>query len=79
MKLELSPKILENPQISNLVKIRPVGAELFYADGQTDGRRDMTELTVAFRNYANALKNMQRGQDTEVMYSSCKILAPDSY
>jgi len=23
-------------QISNFVKIRPMGAELFYADGQTD-------------------------------------------
>jgi hypothetical protein len=59
------------------VKIRPVWAELFYADGQTDGRRDMTELTVAFGNFANALKNMQTGQDREVMNSFCKILAPD--
>jgi hypothetical protein len=50
----------KNPQISNFVKIRPVGAELFYADEQTDGRRDMTELTVAFRNSANAPKNTQR-------------------
>ena len=24
-------------EISNLVKIRPVGAEMFHADGQTDG------------------------------------------
>jgi hypothetical protein len=30
-----------------------VGAELFQADGQTD----MTKLTVAFRNFANAPKN----------------------
>ena len=33
----------ENPQISNFIKIRPVGAELSHADGQTD----MTKLTVA--------------------------------
>ena len=33
--------------------IRPVGAELFRADGQTD----MTKLTVALRNSANAPKN----------------------
>jgi hypothetical protein len=40
MKLELSRHILEkNHQISNFMKIRPVGAELFDADGQTD-RRD---------------------------------------
>ena len=35
------------------MKIRPVGAELFH----TDGRTEMTELTVAFRNFANAPKN----------------------
>jgi len=37
MKLEFSLQIFEkkNPQISNFMKIRPVGAELFHADGQT--------------------------------------------
>jgi hypothetical protein len=35
------------------MKIRPVGAELFHADGQTD----VAKLTVAFRNFANAPKN----------------------
>jgi hypothetical protein len=39
-------------QISNLIKIRPMGAELFYADGQTD----IMKLIVAFRNFANAPK-----------------------
>jgi hypothetical protein len=37
---------------SDFTKIRPVGAELFRADGQTD----ITELIVAFRNFANAPK-----------------------
>jgi len=32
MKLEFS----KNPHISNFMKIRPVGAELFHADGRTD-------------------------------------------
>ena len=32
------------------MKIRPLGAELFHADRQTD----MTKLIVAFRNFANA-------------------------
>jgi len=32
------------------MKIHPVGAVLFYADGQTD----MTKLIVTFRNFANA-------------------------
>ena len=35
------------------MKIRPVGAELFHEDGQTG----MMNLTVAFRNFTNALKN----------------------
>ena len=34
------------------IRILLVGAELFHADGQTD----MTKLTVAFRNFANAPK-----------------------
>jgi len=32
------------------MKIRPVGADLFHADGQTD----KTKLIVAFRNLAKA-------------------------
>ena len=43
----------KNPQISNFMKIRPVGAEIFHAEGRTD----MTKLKVAFRNFANAPKN----------------------
>ena len=35
------------------LKLRPVGAELFYADRGTD----MTTLIVTFRNFANAPKN----------------------
>ena len=35
------------------MKIRPMGAELFHADGRTD----MTKLTAAFRNFANSSKN----------------------
>jgi hypothetical protein len=35
------------------MKIRPVGAELFHADGQTD----MTKLIVAFCNFSNAPKH----------------------
>jgi len=34
------------------MKICPVGAQLFYADGRTD----MKELIVAFRNFVNAPK-----------------------
>jgi hypothetical protein len=51
MKLEFVNRFSKNrpTEISNLMKIRPVGAELLHEDGQTD----MTKLTVAFRNFAN--------------------------
>jgi hypothetical protein len=40
-------------QLSGFIKIRPVGAELFHAYGQTN----VTNLVVAFRNFANASRN----------------------
>ena len=48
----------ENNQKSNFVIIRPVGAELFYADRQTDGQIEMTKIIVAFRNFVIAHKNV---------------------
>jgi hypothetical protein len=42
----------KNTQISNLMKIRPVGAELFYADRQTD----VTKLVVFFEILCTRLK-----------------------
>ena len=39
--------------MSNFMKICPVAAE---CSMRTDGQTDMTKLTVAFRNFANALK-----------------------
>jgi hypothetical protein len=36
------------------MKIRPVGAQLFHADRQTD----VTKLIVAFRNFAKASENV---------------------
>jgi hypothetical protein len=38
------------------MKIRPVGAELFHAEGQMEGLTDMTKLKVALSNFANAPK-----------------------
>jgi hypothetical protein len=43
------------------MKIRPVVAELFHADGRTDrqtySQTSITKLTVAFRNFENAPKS----------------------
>jgi hypothetical protein len=44
----------KNSQISNLTEICPVVAELFHADRPTN----TTKLAVAFRNFANAPKNV---------------------
>jgi hypothetical protein len=47
-------EIFENTEIIEFHKqIRPVEAELFHADGYTD----ITKVTVAFRNFANAPKH----------------------
>ena len=54
MKLEFSRQIFENTQISNFMKICSVGAEMFHEDG----RADITKLIIAFRNFANAPKNL---------------------
>jgi hypothetical protein len=44
------------------MKFLPVGPRFVYADGQTDRRVDMTELTVAFRNFAIAPKHLFQSQ-----------------
>ena len=46
MKLEFPRQIFENPEISNFMKIHPVGAEFLNEDGQTNGRTVMTNLMV---------------------------------
>jgi hypothetical protein len=53
MKLEFTQQIFENPPISNFMKIRPVGAELFHMEGSTD----MMKLKLTFCNFLNAPKN----------------------
>jgi hypothetical protein len=39
------------------MKIRPVGAELFYGDEWTDGQKDVTKPIVANVNFSNTAKN----------------------
>ena len=60
----------KNTQIPNFMKIRPVAAELFHPDGQTD----MTKPTVAFRSFTNAPKNCQMSRDQLVITSLCLTL-----
>jgi len=56
MKLDIFFYIFwKNSQISSFMKIRPVGAQLFHTDGETD----MTKLTVAFLNVAKVRNESQ--------------------
>jgi hypothetical protein len=43
-------------QISNLMKMHPVGAELLHTDRHTN-RQDMTKLIVAYHNFTKAPTN----------------------
>jgi hypothetical protein len=52
MKLEFFEISAKNTQISNLMKIRQVRAELFHTDRQTD----VTKLIVTFHNFSKASK-----------------------
>ena len=54
MQLEFSQLIFEKAQISSFINTSSVVAELFHADGRTD----MTNIIVAFRNIANAPINL---------------------
>jgi len=58
MKQEFFDSVSKNTQTQNFMKIHPVGAELFHAGRRKDERTDMTKLTVAFRNFANAPKSV---------------------
>jgi hypothetical protein len=57
MKLEFSWQSLEKHSI-NVMKISPVGADIFNVGGRADGQTYMMKLIVAFRNFANAPKNI---------------------
>jgi hypothetical protein len=44
--------------MSIFLKISPVGAEVFHAEGKTERQTDMTKLLVALCNFANTPKNL---------------------
>jgi hypothetical protein len=56
MELELLDRLSKNMGISNFKKIRPVGAELFYADGQTK-RSERSLFAVLRTHLLSALDN----------------------
>jgi hypothetical protein len=52
MNLEFFSTDFRNRLVSDFMKIRPLGAELFHADVRTYEQTHMTKLIVAFRNNA---------------------------
>ena len=53
MKLEFSQQIVKKYWNIDLLKISPVGAELFHVDRQTD----MMKLVVTYHNFVNVPNN----------------------
>jgi hypothetical protein len=51
MKLEFSQQTFKNIQKQNLMKIRPVRAELFQVDGHTDRQTYIRKLIVVFLQF----------------------------
>jgi hypothetical protein len=72
-------RYLKKVQTSHVMKIKPVGAELFHADKQmygwtdrqtdgwtdkqTDGQADMTKVIVAVRNFTKAPNKTNRNNN----------------
>jgi hypothetical protein len=66
MKLEFSQRIFQNTQISNFMKIRPVGAELFRADRRKYSHNEANSRFSQF--YKTHIVTVYCGT---VLYCSC--------
>jgi hypothetical protein len=60
LNLKFHNRFSKNPQILNFMKICPVGTDLLHADKETEERKSIRKLKVAFRNFANAPNNHKR-------------------
>jgi hypothetical protein len=57
MKLEFTGQIFEKDSDTKFYGNPSSESQVSHADGQMEGQVDVTNLIVAFRNFANALKN----------------------
>jgi len=62
----------KNPEISSYMKIHPMGATLFHADGRKDRLTDMTKLIVALRSFTKAPKLAK--EPVPSLWSKCVML-----
>jgi hypothetical protein len=67
MQLDFLDRFSKNTRIPDLIKIRPVGDELFHADE----RRERTKLIFTFRNLRRDLK-MECDLMNSLLVSCCK-------
>jgi hypothetical protein len=69
MKLQYDRQISKNPQISDLINIRPLEAEKASSrtDGLTDRQKDMTKIAV-FCNFATS------SETSLTFVSACKTV-----
>jgi hypothetical protein len=63
----------KNNQISNFMKNRPVGAEVFHADGRTG----LAKVRVAFRNFANARNQTATSTTQQARHYNAIDLRPE--
>ena len=68
MKLVFFRQIFKKYSQSNGMKIRPEGAQLLRADGQTDGELGITKLTVASRSFFRMHLKITRRQHFTIQY-----------
>ena len=66
--LEFSWQIFEKSSNIKFHENPLVRTELFYADGRTDRRTDMTKLIVAFRNFAKAPESHSLWKNEEILW-----------
>ena len=55
MKQEISKDFLKNARIPNFMKVSPLGADLFFVNGQTDRQ---ARQSSAFRSFAKELEKV---------------------
>jgi len=76
MKIKFSRQTYEKTQISKFMAVRPAGAELFHAGGQTDRHDEAKSLFAILRT---RLKTHPPLNDAEIAYAACNEACREGY